>query len=328
MKAEMRSRTKLLSAAVAAIVFLFVQEAVSQAEEITAIRKELQSEVQAGRYEQAVKVSERLIAKLEATYPEPNEQHAAAYTDHGMIQQSMGQHASSITTLRKAMELASVVPSVKIERRLEIMRLLASGYDRSGDSKSARDAYLKAVDFADKHGLGKSAEAFQAIVGIANAFARENNFDEAHGYYLKALRLSFSLFEIGSEGRNRLSISRLCLVPKNSRNRRLLEEYDALAKELSENENKEKNVVHGKAISLGRPSYPSAALNDRRTGTVYVSVSVDEKGNVKDAVAVCSPRPFWKVSEDAALRSKFEPTTVNGIPIPVKGVLTFNFLVQ
>ena len=68
MKAELKSRTKLLSAAAAAIVFLFVQQAVSQTEEITVIRKELQSEVQAGRYEQAVKVSERLIAKLEATY--------------------------------------------------------------------------------------------------------------------------------------------------------------------------------------------------------------------------------------------------------------------
>lgn len=327
MKAALKSRTKLLSAAAAAIVFLFVQEAVSQAEVITAIRKELQSEVQAGRYEQAVKVSERLIAKLEATYPEPNEQHVAAYTDHGVIQQSMGQHASSITTLQKALELASVVaPKVKPESRVEIMRLLAIGYDRSGDGRSARETYLKAVEFADANGSGSSKEAFYVALGTANALANDSKYEQAHEYYLRALRLSYEHFEIDSKERHDLTVYRTCLYKRNSSNSKRENEYGALSKELSEKEATEKKVVVGKALRLGRPGYPAAARSAYIGGTVYVSISIDAEGNVTDAVAICSVRELVAESEAAAKKSKFSPTIRDGKPIPVKGLLTFNFV--
>lgn len=327
MKAEQKYRTKLFMAAAAAVVFLFVQEAFSQAEELTAIRKELQSEVQAGRFEQAVKVSEKLIAKLEAMYPEPNEQHVAAYTDHGVLQQNVGQHAQSIPKLQKALELASVVaPKVKPESRVEIMRLLAIGYDRSGDGRSARETYLMAVEFAEANGRGNSKVAFYVALGAANALANDSKYEQAHEYYLRALRLSYEHFEIDLKERHDLMVYRTCLYKRNSNNSKRANEYGELSKELSEKEVKEKNVVLGKALRLGRPGYPAAARSAYIGGTVYVSISIDAEGNVTDAVAVCSVRELMAESEAAAKKTKFSPTLKDGKPIPVKGLLTFNFV--
>ncbi len=328
MKAELRSRKKLLSAAVAAIVFLFVQEAVSQAEEITAIRKELQSEVQAGRYEQAVKVSERLIAKLEATYPEPNEQHVAAYTDHGVIQKGLGQHGQSVTSLKKALDLTTNVPKVTSESRIEIMRLLATAYERSGDGRSARETYMNAVEFADAKGLGNSKAAFYIVLGAANELARDSKYGQAHEYYLRALRLSYEHFEIDSKERHELTVYYTCLFEPRRRDSKLQNEYSNLAKELSEREKTNENVVPGKALRLGRPVYPVALRRANVTGSVTVFVSISAEGNVTEATAVCGERRLSKLAEDAAMKSKFEPTFKNGKPIATRGQLTFNFALE
>lgn len=85
-------------------------------------------------------------------------------------------------------------------------------------------------------------------------------------------------------------------------------------------------VLNGKAISLQKPSYPSAAKAVKASGAVSVQVLIDEQGNVVSASAVSGHPLLRQAAEQAALASKFAPTTLSGQPVKVSGIITYNFV--
>ena len=102
--------------------------------------------------------------------------------------------------------------------------------------------------------------------------------------------------------------------------------------------NSDDNVVSGntvsggslndKAISLPKPAYPPIAKQAHASGLVVVQVLVDEQGNVVTARAI-SGHPLLRAASVAAARgAKFSPTKVNGKPVKVSGVITYNFTAE
>lgn len=88
----------------------------------------------------------------------------------------------------------------------------------------------------------------------------------------------------------------------------------------------EENIVNGKAINLARPVFPQAAASLGISGQVRVQVTIDENGNVISAVAESGPAMLRLPAEVAARASKFNPTTVSGQKVKVKGVIVYNFV--
>lgn len=85
-------------------------------------------------------------------------------------------------------------------------------------------------------------------------------------------------------------------------------------------------VLNGKALSLPRPAYPPAARAIRASGAVSVKVLIDEDGNVVSASAV-SGHPLLQAAAVAEARAaKFSPTQLEGQPVKVSGVITYNFV--
>lgn len=85
-------------------------------------------------------------------------------------------------------------------------------------------------------------------------------------------------------------------------------------------------VLNGKAVQLTKPSYPAEARGLKASGAVNVQVEIDEAGNVVSAKAVSGAESLRAASEEAARSSKFAPTTLQGIPVKVTGVLVYNFV--
>lgn len=85
-------------------------------------------------------------------------------------------------------------------------------------------------------------------------------------------------------------------------------------------------VLNGKALELPTAEYPAAAKTVRAMGVVNVRVLIDEDGNVSSASAVSGHPLLRKAAVDAASKAKFEPTKINGSPVKVSGVLTYNFV--
>lgn len=86
------------------------------------------------------------------------------------------------------------------------------------------------------------------------------------------------------------------------------------------------DVLIGKALVLPRPAYPPAARVVRAGGSVSVQVVIDEEGNVVSARPVSGHPLLMSAAKAAALRAKFSPTLLQGSPVKVSGVITYNFV--
>lgn len=85
-------------------------------------------------------------------------------------------------------------------------------------------------------------------------------------------------------------------------------------------------VVNGKALKLPKPEYPPAAHAVRASGAVSIQVLVDTNGEVFSAQAVYGHPLLQAASTVAACGAKFSPTTLEGSPVKVSGIITYNFV--
>ena len=87
-------------------------------------------------------------------------------------------------------------------------------------------------------------------------------------------------------------------------------------------------VLASKAVSLPQPPYPRMAIQIRAQGAVNVQILVDEQGKVVSAQAVSGHPLLTAAARDAAMHARFTPTILNGQPVKVQGVITYNFVLQ
>ena len=85
-------------------------------------------------------------------------------------------------------------------------------------------------------------------------------------------------------------------------------------------------VEKGRALHLPKPAYPNIARMGRASGEVKVMVLIDKQGNVIAAAAISGHPLLYAVSVAAARETKYTPTLLDGKPVKVTGVLTYNFI--
>jgi protein TonB len=84
--------------------------------------------------------------------------------------------------------------------------------------------------------------------------------------------------------------------------------------------------LNSKVLNLPKPEYPEMARRAGASGTVAVEVTIDESGNVIAARAI-EGHPLLQAAAVAAARgAQFVPTRLNGEPVKVTGVLTYEFV--
>lgn len=87
-------------------------------------------------------------------------------------------------------------------------------------------------------------------------------------------------------------------------------------------------VLNGKALSKPQPVYPPIAKAARAQGVVVVQIIVDEEGYVIAAAAVSGHPLLQQASVYAARQARFSPTLLEGQPVKVSGVISYNFVLQ
>ena len=103
-------------------------------------------------------------------------------------------------------------------------------------------------------------------------------------------------------------------------------------------------LLNGRAISMPKPEYPEEARAARVGGLVGVNVLVDENGRVVSADAEATDqrtrlapdgtkldpvpvdRSLQAASEAAARQAVFAPVKLKGVPVRVRGKITYNFI--
>lgn len=86
-------------------------------------------------------------------------------------------------------------------------------------------------------------------------------------------------------------------------------------------------VINGRAISKPQPNYPAEAKRYGISGTVMIFVTVDETGRVVEAYP-CGHPILSEASLRAAYLARFTPTLLDGKPVKVTGVISYNFVLR
>ena len=84
----------------------------------------------------------------------------------------------------------------------------------------------------------------------------------------------------------------------------------------------------GLALKKVAPAYPAEAKAASVSGKVEVQVTISEKGQVIEAIAVSGPESLREAAEQAAKQWVFKPTKADRRPVKVQGILTFHFTLQ
>lgn len=87
-------------------------------------------------------------------------------------------------------------------------------------------------------------------------------------------------------------------------------------------------VEPGRVLQLPKPEYPMIARAAHASGTVEVQVIIGLDGSVIAAASISGHPLLQAAAVDAARDARFTPTTVNGQPVKVVGVIKYNFVVM
>lgn len=87
-------------------------------------------------------------------------------------------------------------------------------------------------------------------------------------------------------------------------------------------------VLSSKVISKPSPPYPKIARDAHAQGPVSVQILVDEQGRVISAQATSGHPLLRQAAAQAALQARFTPTILNGQPVKISGIITYNFVLQ
>jgi len=79
-------------------------------------------------------------------------------------------------------------------------------------------------------------------------------------------------------------------------------------------------------ISLPKPKYPAAASSVHASGTVKVSIVIDERGYVEKTKAISGHLLLRAAAVSAAKRARFNPVIIGGKSVKSYGVIHYNFL--
>src|ERR1041384_2894234 len=87
-------------------------------------------------------------------------------------------------------------------------------------------------------------------------------------------------------------------------------------------------VLNSKLINAPQPMYPAIAKQARVQGAVNIQILVDEQGKVVSAQVTSGNPMLTSAAREAAMRARFTPTTLNGVPVKIQGVITYNFRLE
>jgi len=84
-------------------------------------------------------------------------------------------------------------------------------------------------------------------------------------------------------------------------------------------------VLNMKILNDVLPTYPPKAKDKNIQGRVEVQLLINEDGEVIFANPLSGPEDLWAESVQAAVGSRFKPSTLSGKPVKITGRVIFDF---
>ena len=280
------------------------------------------------KFEEALPLAKRALEIRERLLPRTDPRVAVSLNYLGDVYMAKGDYGNARKTFERLLQMQEeqVGPNdVKVASTLDRLAVL---YNRDGKSAKAEELYQRALAVREKALGPEDVQVADTWYALGQFYRIRREYDRALNSYRRSLLIYVRNGEVTTEEFQRASTGFSCLAYE-SQNPALLKELEAIQKQFAPAKPPPPatQILNGNAVSLVKPEYPVRARDLRLSGTVVVHVEIDEEGKVISAKDVCQGLPYLSESAiKAALKSRFPPTMLHGVPVKVKGVVQYNFV--
>jgi TonB family protein len=280
--------------------------------------------IRANNFQVAEEMATQLIALSTKLNGATGRDTAIAHMNLAYSQKEQKKLDEAVQNYQTAINILEKLDNIKRRDLIDAYEGLAHAYFLHDNSKLAMQSYLNAISAAERSFGAESKQSYASTLNVANIFLLNKDYEKANEFFIKSYALALRHYEISSQEVERVEDIRMC---------------SAISRHVSEEQNKafsdvRKNLVisggggilNGKALSLPRPAYPVQAKISGISGTVVVRVKINEAGSVFDVSPVCGHPLLRAAAVTAAAGAKFAPTLLEGNPVVVSGVITYNFV--
>jgi TonB family protein len=214
---------------------------------------------------------------------------------------------------------------VKLAVTLDRLAVLSN---REGRPARAEEMYERAVAIREQAFGSESVQVANSLYALGQFYRSRREYDRAATSYKRSLLIYGRAGGVTSAEFGRASTGFSC-VGYESMNPAIQKELEGIRKQFAPNlpTAPPAEILNGRAVSLPKPEYPRAAREQRLQGVVVVMVQIDEEGKVIGAKDLCQGPPYLNESAiKAALKARFSPTKLSGVPVKVTGVIQYNFI--
>ena len=311
-----------------------------------------------GKYDEALPVAKRVVELREKALGGDDLQVVYALANLGNLYVRKGDKGEAGSLLARALAVAEKRGAAETDFAADLNTQLGLLSVDAGKYKEGEPFLRRVLAIKEKVHGADSARVAPALLNLADVNFLRAQAEEAHAFLGRALNLLgrppyakdlatakrlknyyCPLMGLGAGDTKELR-AQLGKVIRRLEQPEKAAEYDKEQEERAARQAEEEKsgagrkrvveggVLNGHAISKPLPSYPLGAKAQGVGGTVVVEILVDEEGKVIKAEALCGHPLIAKAAVEAALKARFTPTTLSGLPVKVSGVITYNFVLQ
>lgn len=289
----------------------------------------------AKKFDEALPLAERAVRLRETALNPEHHLVATALNNVMMIQIERGKISEAKKLGRRALEILEKNYGKEDVKLIPVLEIIARLDHKDREFGTAEDAFKRVLAIRQKSSGAESLETAEALLNLARLYhSKGGSNDKAEKLYQQALAIQEKTL-----GQNDKRIAAtlkdyallLFLMNRPEEATKLEDHSIAVATGGQPNSTSapiEGGVLNGKALLKMAPAYPAEAKQQRAQGTVVVQILVNELGRVVSARAISGAHSLREASENAALRSRFSPTRLDGVPVKVNGTITYNFRLE
>ena len=282
-----------------------------------------------GKYNEALPLAKRALEIRDRLLPRTDPRISSSLTNLGEIYLAQKDYKPARETFQRLLQIQEESFGPEDVNLAFTLDRLAVLYYVARNSRETEAAYKRALALREKTLGANDVQVAESWLKLGEFYRFERDLKPALESYKRALNLYGKLTGATTREFEHASDGFACLGYDHHKPE-LFKELTMIRKQFSGSDTPDEaealTVLNGQALSLPQPEYPGAAAARRLMGLVVVKVQIDEKGSVIAAADMCKGPPFLSEAAVAAARkARFTPTTINGRPIKVSGVIRYNF---
>ena len=281
------------------------------------------------KYDEALSHAKKALEIRERVLPATDPRVTASLVYVGDIYITKRDYGDAKKVLERLLQILTERTSAEDVSLAPTIERLALVYYRQGDERKSEEMYQRALALREKAFGAESARVAHSLFSLGEFYRAEKDFERAAASYRRSLMIYGKLSGVGSHEFQEVSDGYSCLAhlgKKQDVQKDLKEIWKQFARQ-PEDERFGPKVLNGMAISLPKPEYPQEARDRNLSGIVVVKIWIDETGRVISAKDMCGGPPILSQSCIAsALKARFTPTKLSGMPIKISGQIQYNFV--